>query len=367
MISSSEADSNIYYATKFLAPDPFIFVQVGGEKIIIMSDLEVDRAKVQAKVDTVLSYTFYEEAAKKHGINEPGTMDILHQFFNERGITNLVVPEYFGLKYALLLQEKGYDIEVKNNPFFDERVIKSDEEIVFLSEAIGCAEMAISKAIEFIKVAEIKDGFLYSGNKYITSEDIKVLMSLYLLEQGYIAQHTIVSCDKDTASPHSEGSGYLKADVPIIIDLFPRSMRTLYYADITRTIVKGRASTVVKDMYDAVYLAQELAVSMIKDGIDGQDVHNAILRLFKERGFESREIEGRMQGFFHGTGHGVGLDIHEPPRVSKRKDQLHTGNVITIEPGLYYYNIGGVRLEDMVVVQDDGVMNLTKYPKILEI
>ncbi|MDD5433917.1 MAG: M24 family metallopeptidase, partial [Nitrospira sp.] len=330
IIASSEADSNIYYSTKFLAPDPFIFIQAGDEKIIIMSDLEYDRAKIQAKVDTVLSYSVYEEAAKKNGITEPAITDVLHMFFTERGIRDIVVPEYFGIKHTLLLQEKNYSIEVKSNPFFEERAVKNNDEIGYLTEVLHHSERAVDKAIRFIKNSDVRNGFLYSEGRQVTSEDVKRIMAVYLLENGIIAQHTIVSCGADTAIPHSEGSGYLKADVPIIIDLFPRSMTTLYHADITRTVVKGNASSEIKDMYDAVLQSHKVAMSMIKNGVNGQDIHTAILKLFKDLGFESGEIDGKMQGFFHGTGHGVGLDIHESPRISKRKDQLHTGNVVTV-------------------------------------
>lgn len=367
LIASSEADSNIYYATGFLAPDPFIFIQIADEKIIIMSDLEVDRAKVQAKVDKVLSYSFYEEAAKNAGLNEPKTTDVLHQFFMDMGIKKIIVPEYFGIKQALLLQEKNYDIEVKGNPFFEERALKNNEEIAYLTDVLRYSERAVEKAIRFISRTDIRDGYLYHEGRQVASEDIKRLMSAYLLDNDIIAQHTIVSCGIDTASPHTEGTGYLKADVPIIIDLFPRSLKTRYYADITRTVVKGNASQEIKDMYEAVLQAQKIGMSMLKNGVNGQDVHNAILEHFNELGFESGKKDGKMQGFFHGTGHGVGLDIHEPPRISKRKDDLHSGNVVTIEPGLYYPDIGGVRLEDMVLIKADGVINLTNYPKILEI
>lgn len=367
MIASSEADSNIYYATGFLAPDPFIFIQIGNEKILIMSDLEVDRAKLQANVTTVLSYSFYEEAAKNAGVDEPKTTDVLHHFFKEREVNKIIVPEYFGIKQALLLQEKNYDIEVKGNPFFEERALKNNEELGYLIDVLRHSERAVEKAIRFIRETDIRNGYLYHEGKQVTSEDIKRLMSAYLLDNDIIAQHTIVSCGLDTASPHTEGTGYLKANVPIIIDLFPRSLKTRYYADITRTVVKGNASQEIKDMYEAVLQAQKIAMSMLKDGVNGQDVHNAILEHFNGLGYESGEKDGKMQGFFHGTGHGVGLDIHEPPSISKRKDVLHTGNVVTVEPGLYYPDIGGVRLEDMVLIKNDGVINLTNYPKILEI
>ena len=367
IIESSETDSNLYYATKFTAPDPFIFLKIGDEQIMIMSDLEVDRAKEQARVDTVLSYASYEGKARKQGIPDPKTIDVLHELLGERGIKVLVVPSYFGIRYALLLKDKGYHIEVKSDPFFEERINKSQEEVSYITDALRYSEDAIDKAIGFIRSTEIKGGYLYSGGKQVTSEDIKKLMVLYLMEHGFIAQHTIVSCGEDTASPHNEGSGLLKSNTPIIIDLFPRSVTNRYYADITRTVVKGIATKEVKNMYEAVRSAQELAMSLLKNGVNGRDVHEALLQHFKDLGYESGEIDGRMQGFFHGTGHGVGLDVHEPPRISKKAETLYTGNVVTVEPGLYYSGVGGIRLEDMVVIQESGVINLTNYPRILEV
>jgi len=367
LISSSETDSNLYYATGFMAPDPFIFMQIGDEKVIIMSDLELDRAKSQAKVSTVLSFSFYEEAAKSSGTENPNMADVVREFLRERGINRVIVPSYFGIRNALLLQDMGYDIEVRQDPFIEQRVIKNNEEIQYIEQALRITESAVERAIDYIRMTEIRDGYLYTGNKKITSEDVKKLIDIYLLENSMIAQHTIVACGEDSSFPHNEGSGALRANAPVIIDVFPRSVKSRYYADITRTVVRGSASDEVKKMFNAVSVAQEVAFSMLKDKVNGRETHEAILMHFKNCGFESGEIDGRMQGFFHGTGHGVGLDVHEPPRISKKADILFTGQVVTVEPGLYYKGIGGVRLEDMVVVQPAGVINLTKSPKILEI
>src|SRR4030067_3018731 len=367
LISSSETDSNLYYATVFLAPDPFIFLQIGDEKVIMMSDLELDRAKSQARVNTVLSYSCYEEKAKSAGKENPNTVDVLREFLRERGINRIVVPSYFGIRNALLLQDMGYDIEVRQDPLIEQRVIKNNDEINYIGQALRITECAVERAIDYIRQTEIRDGYLYLENKKVTSEDVKKLIDIYLLENSMIAQHTIVACGEDSSFPHNEGSGALRADAPVIIDVFPRSVKSRYYADITRTVVRGTASDEIKKMFNAVSAAQEVAFSMVKDAVNGREVHEAILMHFKNCGFESGEIDGRMQGFFHGTGHGVGLDVHEPPRTSKKTDILCTGHVVTVEPGLYYKGIGGVRLEDMVIVQPDRVINLTKSPKILEI
>ncbi len=367
LISSSEIDSNLYYVTGFLAPDPFIYLQIGNEKVMIMSDLELDRAKLHARVNTILSYSTYEEAARKSGADNPNTADVVCEFLKERCIKKVIVPSYFGVRNALLIQDKGYDIEVRQDPFIEPRVMKSNVEVRYIEQALRITECAVEKAVDYIRKTEIKDGCLYSGNMKVTSEYIKKLIDMYLFENSMTAQHTIVACGEDSSFPHNEGGGALIANAPIIIDVFPRSVKSRYYADITRTVVKGSASVDVKKMFNAVSTAQDIAFSMIKDGVNGKDVHEAILSHFNSCGFESGEIDGRLQGFFHGTGHGVGLDVHEAPRISKKTDILRTGHVVTVEPGLYYKGIGGVRLEDIILVKPDGVINLTKSPKFLEI
>ncbi|MDP2734779.1 MAG: M24 family metallopeptidase, partial [bacterium] len=162
-------------------------------------------------------------------------------------------------------------------------------------------------------------------------------------------------------------SGPIKSHTSIIFDIFPRSQKTGYFGDLSRTVVRGQASEQLKKAYVTVQAGQEVAFRMIRDGADGKEIHQKILALFEQRGFPTGKTNGRMQGFFHGTGHGLGLDIHEPPRIAASPATLRTGHVVTVEPGLYYLGMGGVRLEDVVVVTPKGNRNLTHYPQFLEI
>ncbi|MBI3321398.1 MAG: aminopeptidase P family protein, partial [Candidatus Omnitrophica bacterium] len=211
------------------------------------------------------------------------------------------------------------------------------------------------------------DGALWLGGKPLTAELLRKAMHLTMMERDCVAQHTIVACGIQAVDPHNEGSGVLKANEPIVMDVFPQHATSRYFADITRTVVKGRASPKVKRMFEAVSEGQEIAFRMIKDGVDGSAIHRAILDSFERQDFKTGEQDGRMQGFFHGTGHGVGLEIHEPPRVSTKPDLLKAGMVVTVEPGLYYLDAGGMRIEDMVVVTKAGCRILTEAPKILEV
>jgi len=201
----------------------------------------------------------------------------------------------------------------------------------------------------------------------LTSERVKRMIAGYLLERDYLAGHAIVAGGEQACDPHEEGHGPLKADQAIIIDIFPRSVATRYHGDLTRTVLRGQASDALRKQYAAVRAAQEEALASIRAGVEGPVVHARVCGLFEAQGFRTGEVGGRMQGFFHGTGHGLGLEIHEPPRVSKVPATLQAGNVVTVEPGLYYPGVGGVRLEDVVLVTEDGCSNLVKYPKFLEI
>lgn len=367
MIGASEVDADLFYATQFLAPDPFIFLETRGRRYVVLHDLERDRARKQARVDEVLSYSIYEERARKRGVDAPGVVEVLHEVLQDLEVRKLVVPARFWVEKALLLQERGYEIEVRRGPFFPERARKRPDEIQAIRETLRAAESALDRALEILREAQIRDGVLFREGEVLTSERLRREIHRHLLDFDCVARHTIVACGEDTCDPHQEGKGPLRPHQPIILDIFPQSMRTRYFADLTRTVVKGRASEPLRRMYDAVRQAQELALSQIRAGVEGRAVHEQVVAFFRKAGYETGERDGHMQGFFHGTGHGLGLEVHEPPRISPRGGPLEVGHVVTVEPGLYYPGMGGVRLEDLVVVQEDGCENLTTAPKFLEV
>ncbi|HUJ79081.1 MAG TPA: Xaa-Pro peptidase family protein [Nitrospiria bacterium] len=376
IIAASEQDSNLYYATRFLAPDPFIFLQDQRARLLLMSDLELDRAKAQATVDAVLAYSDYEAKAHAETGAAPTLIQTLAVLLRERQVTRLLVPADFPLGHADGLRQAGFQVEARPNPYFPERLVKRRDEIEAITAAQRATESAVDEAVRLIAASRIKDDLLYAPvdggplqgkDAPLTSERIKQVINLKLMELGYVAQHTIVACGRQACDPHDEGSGPLRAHQPIILDVFPRSSSTRYFADMTRTIVRGRASDGQKRLYDLVRQGQEIAFERIMAGAEGQLIHEAIVALFEKAGCRTGLIDGRMQGFFHGTGHGVGLDIHEAPRISRSGSRLDAGHVVTVEPGLYYPEIGAVRLEDLVVVTETGCVNLTKYPKVLEV
>jgi len=366
IVAASEIDSNLYYATGFLAPDPFVFLQVDGRKILLMSDLEIDRARAQARVDEVLSLSEYEREARQRW-QSPHLTDTISLLLEASGVRSVTVPSVFPLEYADRLRGRGILVSPKPDPFFPERLIKSEAEISAIEATQRHTETALEAALSVLRESEIGDDYVYWRGKLLTSEDLKKVINVSLMESDCIAQHTIVACGIDGVDPHNQGAGPIRAHASIVFDIFPRSSRSRYFADMTRTVVKGKASDRLKRMYEAVLAGQERGIQLVRDGASGQAIHAEVARTMEARGFETGVVEGRNQGFFHGTGHGVGLDIHEPPRIGKVDHTLQAGQVVTVEPGLYYSRWGAVRIEDLVVVEPDGCRNLTKFPKFLEL
>lgn len=366
-IAASEQDSNLYYATKFIAPDSFIYMEIKGERLLVMSDLEMDRARAQASVDRVLSYSELEQKAKAQGIKDPTTVDIVHVVLKEFKIRRLLVPANFPFIHATRLQELGYSLKPKRDPFYEQRVVKTADEIRHIEAAQRATEEAVAAAFETVQRATIERGWLHLDGEALTSERIKKLINVKLMERDCVAQHTIVAGGEQACDPHNEGSGPLPAGRSIIFDVFPRSATSRYFADMSRTIVRGAPTPDLKRLYQTVKDAQEEAIERVKDGADGMKIHQGICARFDKAGYKTGVVNGRMQGYFHGTGHGVGLDIHEAPRISRTGSLLQEGHVVTVEPGLYYPGLGAVRIEDMVLVTKDGCRNLTDFPKMFEL
>jgi len=354
------------YATRMFVPDPFIWIEARGRTYAVMSDLEIDRARKAATVDRVLSYAHYQQRLKREGIRQPRFSDVIKCIFRELRIRRVEVPVTFPLGLARKLG--GIRISVKPEPFLPEREIKSSSEIARLAEAIRLSEHGMQAAIDVLRSSQVdRTGYLVRRKRKLTAEDVQGAINAAIAGAGGIAAHTIVACGNQGCDPHERGHGPLRANTTIVIDIFPRHTKTGYFGDLTRTVVRGRASEAVRKLYAVVGMAQDFAFKKIRAGVDGKDIHNAIQTLFMNYGYKTGQRNGYMQGFFHGTGHGLGLDLHERPRVSIVSDILKAGHVVTVEPGLYYRGIGAVRLEDVAVVRKNGAHNLTRFPKRLEI
>jgi Xaa-Pro aminopeptidase len=369
MVADSEHDANMLYAVGLFVPDPFIYLRLRGRDYIVMSDLEIDRARRDAPHCHVLALSKYQEQLRETGIKTPGHAHVINQILRERKIRRVAVPPDFPLALALELKRLRINVSTTRGSFFPQRESKRPDEVKKISAALMMAEVGMSEAMHVLRATKIgRDRRLFHHNVPLTSEKLRSVIDCAILQACGLAANTIVAGGKQACDPHERGFGPLRANEPIIIDIFPRSQKTGYFGDITRTVVRGRASEAVRRLYDTVQRGQTLAFRHVRDGVRTSDVHQAVTEFFERQGYETCRRRGRMEGFFHGTGHGLGLEIHEAPRMGPfSKGLLAAGNVVTVEPGLYYPDLGGVRLEDVVLVTRNGGRNLTRFEKQLEL
>jgi Xaa-Pro aminopeptidase len=369
IVADSERDANMLYATGLFVPDPFIFLQTTERRpLIVMSDLEIDRARREAPHCRVASMSAYQRKLRADGVKKIGFARIIREILREKKIRRAIVPDNFPFGLARELKKLGVKLKPVAS-FFPKREIKSADEIKKISAALMMAEVGMSEGMHALRLSKIdkRRQLIYRGSP-LTSERLRSVIDCAVLQASGLAANTIVAGGKQACDPHERGFGPLRANELIIIDIFPRSQKTGYFGDITRTVVRGRASEAARKLYDAVLQGQKIAFEKIRAKVKTTDVHKAVQKFFAQEGYKTGRRDGRMEGFFHGTGHGLGLEIHEAPRMGATStDILKTGHVVTVEPGLYYPEIGGVRLEDVALVTASGAKNLTRFEKVLEI
>lgn len=366
IVAPSDTDADMLYATRIFIGDPFIFLQQKGKRILVLSDLEIDRAKKNAKADEFVMFNQLEREVQGKAKKAPPYEKVLAHFLTKRGVKRALVPANFPLSFANEIKRNGIALETSNGLFWPAREKKTAEEIRLLERALRMTETGMKRGMEILKTSKLGTGkkLKWSG-KTLTSEILRAEIDSAILRAGGVPTNTIVAGGDQACDPHERGFGPLRADSLIILDIFPRDGKTGYWGDMTRTVVRGRASEQQRKLWEAVKAGQTLALKRIKAGVDGMSIHQAITELFERRGFPTEVRNGRRVGFFHGTGHGLGLEIHEYPRL--QKVMLKAGQCLTVEPGLYYPGIGGARIEDVVIVEKDGCRILSKFPKQLEI
>jgi Xaa-Pro aminopeptidase len=364
--AASETDADILYPTGFFAPDPFLFIQKGRTRILVMSDLEMDRARAQATVDRVLSWSKLA-APLETGTRRAAVAAVVALALRRLGLRRVTVPRSFPLGLAQELGRRGIRLDLGPDPFWPEREIKQPREVRAIEASLRAAEAGLLAGIEALKACRIRNGWLLRDGRRFTAEDLRSAVNTRMMADGFVPAHTICAPGDQAVDPHEGGHGPIRANQPVVMDIFPRCEATGYFGDLTRTVVRGRASFALHALYAIVHEGVRLGHRMLRDGVEGMDVHRAIQRLFERQGYKTGVEHGRMQGFFHGTGHGLGLEIHEAPSIGKRPCVLRAGHVVTVEPGLYYLGLGGVRIEDVALVTKSGSRCLTRVEKQLEI
>ena len=370
IIDSTGANPDLLYATGgFSVPDPVVFLKHGEESVLVLNDLEFARGKKEATVSEVVPLSRYAGKGGRRTL-----ADVAFALASERKISRVEVGRNFPLAFADALRKKGLKLScASGDMLFEERMEKSGKEVSLIRRALADTADAMREAAALITGAKAgKGGVLQSGGKPLTSERIKGVINSRLAGMGYSVSETIVACGEHSAMPHHGGEGPVFTGRPVVTDIFPRSPDG-YFADMTRTVVHGRPSPEIVRMHKAVLKAQRVAFGMIRNGVKAAVVHAAVMEFFESSGFPTEKGENARSkgknpgGFIQSTGHGLGMGLHEPPSVGPSGGVLREGNVVTVEPGLYYEGIGGVRIEDVVVVTKQGCVNLTKCSKRLTV
>ncbi len=369
IVADSERDANMFYAVGMFVPDPFVYLRIGGRNHLILNELEIDRARREAPACQVLCLGRYLRQLRREGVGRPSVAQVIRRVAREKRVGKFLVPATFPYGLARELRRLKVRVKVKPGSFFPEREVKSAVEVKRISGALIMAEVGMAEALQALRNTKIGPrGRLLYHQVPLTAEKLRAIIDTAILQAGGLPAHTIVAGGRQSCFPHEPGHGPLWANQPIILDIFPRSQKTGYFGDITRTVVRGRATEGVRRMHHTVRRAQELALGLLRPKTRAAVVDKAVRRFIEGEGFPTRQQNGRCEGFCHGTGHGLGLELHEAPQVSAHSEAiLRAGNVVTVEPGLYYPGLGGVRLEDVACLTPSGARNLTKFDKVLEV
>lgn len=351
----SSQNADIRYLTRFRTEDPFVYIKKPGEKgVMVIGQMEYERAMRESIVAVMTR-------------EESGLLDIIKEEPVRYRAYAKMIAKHAGphiLVSASFPYGIGHELESISRVSLDQgsvetiRAIKSDEEMRQIRGVQAATDIAMERAVSLIKASTPKKGVLYHDNQPVTSEQVRALVHKTLMDYGCHATDTIVTCGKDTALPHALGSGPLRESEPIVIDTFPADDMSGYFTDMTRTVVRGEPSAELTEMYNAVREAQDLGMALVNHGAAGSSVHQAVVDLFAEKGYGTN-----TSGFTHNLGHGVGLEVHELPTLGPAGGALAAGNVVTVEPGLYYRDIGGVRLENTGAVTTAGFDSFTQFPR----
>lgn len=364
----------LYHRLRFAVSDPAVLIELheGHDRTatLILRDIEMDRARQQARVDQVACPADYAPAGGLSGDRETATAQAAAEFLRRHGVSRVTADRTLPLIFAHLLAAAdiavGCDLELA----VADRRVKDTEAIEHLREAQRVTEQAVELACRLIAhAAADRRGMLIHDSQPLTAERVRQAIDVFLLERGYVNPTSIVAGGPQGADCHHIGSGPLATEQPVIIDIFPQNRQTLYCGDCTRTVVHGEIGDELRRMHAAVAQAKAAGIAAVRAGATGESVHEATTAVIRQHGYgiglpadDAAETDCAM---VHGTGHGVGLDVHEPPLLDRGGPALVRGDALTVEPGLYSRALGGLRLEDMVIVTDDGCLNLNSLPEAL--
>jgi Xaa-Pro aminopeptidase len=370
--ADSIRSADMRHAVPLAVPDPFLYAETNGTRHIFTNSMEAARLRELGLFEVHVSEEF--------GIDELIAEDLEWREVRARlllreigsiGPKRFTVPEEFPVWLADRLRTDGFELEVDQQLFEQRRRVKSEPQLAGMRRAQKAAEAAMDTCRDLLRRAEISGDDLLLDGEVLTVERVKAAMNATFSAHDTTADEYIVAPGAQGAVGHDMGSGPIPPGSPIVVDIWPRDNASAIFTDMTRTFVVGDVPDDVREWHRLVKEALDWANAEIKPGADTKAIFDGTCEIFEAAGEPTQRTktpgEPLVDGFFHGLGHGVGLEVHESPGMGQISDkEFLAGDVVTVEPGLYRAGYGGVRLEDIVLVTETGAEVLTDYPYDLE-
>lgn len=376
MAGIPQSNAALYHKVRFSVVDLVVYLEVpaeggGRRSILILRDIEMERARSKARVDQVACPAHFAPEGGLSGDRETATAQAAAECLRRAGVKAAVGDRTLPLLFAEFVRRSGVSVGCDPEMGVIDRRRKDEGEIACLRKAQRVTEEIMAAACGLIARAQARrDGVLMHDGAPLTSERVRAFIDHGLIDRGYSNPPSIIAGGPAGADCHNIGSGELRTGEPIILDIFPRNRESLYNGDCTRTVVHGDVPVEVARMHAAVCKAKGAAMAAVRSGVTGEAVHLATTEAIRGEGYAiglpGEDAPPSYCALTHGTGHGVGLDVHEPPLLDFKGPELLPGDAVTIEPGLYRRDLGGVRVEDMVVVTAGGCENLNRLPEGLD-
>jgi len=362
--------AELRHEVPLLVGDPFLYVEHDGKQTIVIGAMEMPRiSKVAPQIELLPPEEFGSDELVAGGIGslEELQIEIALRACRKLGIERATVPHTFPLELADVLRAGGVELDPDRDFFEQRRRVKSEAELAGIRRAQAGANAGMGAAAALLRSAKPNGAGLEAGGEPLTVERVKRAIGDAFADHDCVADEFIVSHGPQSAIGHHMGEGVIQANEPIVIDIWPQDRASSCFSDMTRTFVVGEPSDEVREWHRLCKEALDRSHAQVRAGASGRAINASVCELFQEAGYPTaltkKPGEVLEDGFFHGLGHGVGLQVHEAPMLGRLESPpLVAGDVVTLEPGLYRRGYGGLRLEDLVVVTEDGGENLTDFP-----
>jgi len=370
--ADSFRSADMRHAVPLGVPDPFLYAEQNGSRHVFATSMEGARLKELGLFNVHVHEELGVDELVESGI-EPRELlaQLAVRAVESLGLEHATVPENFPVWLADRLRASGVALAVDQDLFDDRRRAKTEAQLAGMKRAQRAAEAAMDACRELLRRSEIRGEELLLDGEQLTVERVKADMNVVFAAHDTTADEYIVAPGAQGAAGHDMGSGPIRPSTPLVVDIFPRDNASAVYTDMTRTFVVGDVPDEVREWHRLVKEALDKAIAEIRPGVGGRALFDGTCDIFEAAGEPTQRTkrpgETLGDGFFHSLGHGVGLEVHEEPGMGRlSRKPLVPGDVVTVEPGLYRVGYGGVRLEDIVLVTENGVENLTNYPYDLE-